>query len=252
MRPTVAIRIALTLAVVGALAAIGVALRLSRGDSPSPTAAVHAAVSKTCQSPTSGAVTASGTVTDGMAIFSVSAVGRHDNMGNYHYIETYGDGGTAEIIYKDSYLYTRVDEDEWTKSAFIPSRNNGVCGASVNLLDRVFGSGNYKDEGEVTLDGVRMRHYARSTASATGNSNSNTAWQASSAPSRDVTAEAVWINNEGYIAQADMVVRIRNAESPSVLTTNMRVNVSGVGEPNVITAPILPTPTPTPTPTAAP
>ena len=187
-----ALRIALALAVVGiALVAISVALRLSLGDSPSPAAAVHAAVNKTCQSSTSGTVAVSGTVTDGVSVFSVSAVGRHDSMGNYRYVETYGDGGTAEIIYKDDYLYTRIDRGDWTKTSFISSQNKGVCGASVNLLDRVFGSGNYKDEGEVTLAGVRVRHYVRSATSAAGSSSSDTAGQTSSAPSRDVTAEAV-------------------------------------------------------------
>ena len=239
------------MAVVLVIMALAVALWLSSPPTLNPDATVQAAVSKTCGSLTSGVVTASGTVSDGVSTFNVSAIGHHDSMGNYRYIETYDDGGTTEIIHKNNYLYTRIDEGEWTKTSFVHSQN-GVCGASVNLLDRVFGSGNYKNKGEVTLNGVQVRHYVRANNDATG--------QASTAPPHDVTAEAVWINDEDYIVQADMIVRTRDARLPNVLTTNMRVNVSGYGEPNVITAPVLPTatpmptltPTPSPTPTGTP
>lgn len=219
--------IASIIAVVLVIMAFAVALWLSSPPTLNPDAAVHAAVSKTCGSLTSGVVTASGTVSDGVSTFNVSAIGHHDSMGNYRYIETYDDGGTAEIIHKDNYLYTRIDEGEWTKRSFVASQNNGICGASVNLLDRIFGSGNYRKEGEVTLDGIRVRHYVRVNDEATG--------QVSDAMADTVTAEAVWINNEDYIVQADMIVHTRNARLPTVLTTNMRVKISGYGASNIIT-----------------
>ena len=255
------IRIALALAVAGvALGVAGMALWLSRGASLSPTAAVRAAVSKTCSDATpsldaSGSITYTPGEPRQTLNFELQIEGY-----DLSYLSRIGDETYEEFIVKDGQQYLRIGSGDWLVSTLppIPERDSlGVCASAEQRADlspiaQALGidrAAEYEDRGEVLLDGVRVRHYVNvrhageaSDPIPTPNMN------LTSAPRGPVTHEELWISSDGYVAQT----RARQ----DILLTGQRVRttmkISGYGEPNVITAPALPAPIPMPAPTAAP
>ena len=257
-----AIRIALALAVAGvALAAAGAALWLSRGDSLSPTAAVHAAISKTCgdAAPSldaAGSITYTTSGETGQTLHFELQIEGYD----LSYLSRIGDETYEEFIVQDGQQYLRIGSGDWLVSTLppIPEKDShGACAsaeqrAALSPIAQALGvdkAAEYEDRGEVLLDGVRVRHYVNvrhaggaSDPAPTPNMN------LTSAPRGPVTHEELWISSDGYVAQTQA--------RQDILLTGQRVRttmkISGYGEPNVITAPALPAPTRMPAPTAAP
>ena len=61
----------------------------------------------------------------------------------------------------------------------------------------------------------------------------------------------IWVDSNGQLVQAQQIMDFEATEFYPATRAVFRSTISGVGEPNVITAPAQPTPTPTPTPTPA-
>ena len=255
------IQLAFILALSATLVVAGMVLWLSRGDSLSPTAAVHAAVSKTCSN-AAPSLDAAGSIT----YTTAGETGQTLNFelkiegSDLSYLSKIGDGTYEEFIVKDGKQYLRIGSGDWLVSTLPPILEKDspvVCGSAeegseLSPIARVLGvdrAAEYEDRGEVLLDGVRVRHYVkigRAGGAADLIPTPNTSL--TSAPKGPVTHEALWVSSDGYVAQTQA--------RQDILLTGQRVRttmkISGYGEPNVITAPTLPTPTPTPTPTATP
>ena len=128
-----------------------------------------------------------------------------------------------------------------------PSANE-VVGAIVENIRPA----DYQYEGEVTLDGVRLKHYIRSTGAAGASDPTPTPTAATfreafgGADLRQIFDE-VWIDASGRLSRVNSRIIL-----PFNQIIRLSIKFSGYGEPNVITAPTLPTPTPTPTPVDAP
>ena len=58
----------------------------------------------------------------------------------------------------------------------------------------------------------------------------------------------IWVDSSGQLVQAQQVMDFEATESYPRTRATFRSTISGVGEPNVITAPVLLTPTPMATP----
>ena len=251
-----ALRIALALGVAGvALVAAGAALWISRGDAISPTAAVHAAVSMTCGDATPSLdATGSITYTPGEPAQTLNFELKIEGY-DLSYLSRIGNETYEEFIVKDGKQYLRIGSGDWLVSTLppIPERDSPVVcgsaeeGAELSPIAQAFGvdrAAEYEDRGEVLLDGARVRHYVK-IGRAGGASDPLPTPNASltSAPKGPVAHEELWISSDGYVAQTQA--------RQDILLTGQRVRttmkISGYGEPNVITAPTLPTPTPQPT-----
>ena len=250
------VRIALALAVAGiALAAAGAALWISRGDAISPTAAVHAAVGKTCGD-AAPSLDAAGSITytPGEPAQTLNFELKIEGY-DLSYLSRIGSETYEEFIVKDGKQYLRIGSGDWLVSTLppIPERDSPVvCGstgesAELSPIAQALGvdrAAEYEDRGEVLLDGARVRHYVR-IRRAGGASDPLPTPNASltSSPKGPVVHEELWISSDGYVAQTQA--------RQDILLTGQRVRttmkISGYGEPNVITAPALPTPTPSPT-----
>ena len=169
-----ALRIALALGVAGvALAMSGVALWLSRGDSLSPTAAVHAAVSKTCSN-AAPSLDATGSITYTTASETGQTLNFELKIEGYDlsYLSRIGDETYEEFIVKDGQQYLRIGSGDWLVSTLspIPEKDSPVvCGSAeagteLSPIAQALGvdrAAEYEDRGEVLLDGVRVRHYVK-------------------------------------------------------------------------------------------
>lgn len=136
-----------------------------------------------------------------------------------------------------------------------PNPTAGSAGASSSATEIVGDAvemvvpGEYIDTGETLLDGVRTRHYVR-LEKVSGAAPTPTAAslyeEANRADLRQIFDE-VWIDDSGRLFRVNS-----RLVYPYGLVFRMSIQFSGYGEPNVITAPTLPTPTPSPTPTGTP
>ena len=256
-----ALRIVVALAVVAlVLVAIGVALRLSRSESLSPAAAVHAAVSKTCSDAATsfdatGSITYTASSETGQTLDFEAKIEGYDIA----YTSRIGEVIYEEFIIKDGKQYVRIGSGDWLVATLpAPAENDSsaVCGsasagAELSPIAQALGvdrAAEYEDRGDVLLDGVRVRHYVK--AGRTGGASDPAPTpniSLTSSPKGPVVHEALWISSDGYVAQTQ--------SRQDILLTGQRarttMKISGYGEPNVITVPALPTSTPTPTPTAA-
>ena len=113
----------------------------------------------------------------------------------------------------------------------------GKCGNSKDAASdpaaRALGgeaSGSYRFVAEEIIDGISVKHYTLSDV---------TQANPDSIMTYDLIYRDVWIDSRGYIirAQADRNMGFGNRMS-------MSINFSGQNEPNVITAPVVPTPSP--------
>ena len=241
------LRIALALAVAGvglAFVACGVALPLDSD--------AEAAIVKTCDAMQTSSFDMAVDLTvaaHGEATRSVKIQYRIDGADSHAIFTSDGSTETSEQIVKDGVMYYRERSSNWQSQSWdsIPTFD-WLCEANA---------ANYEYIGESELvNGASMKHYAEPRA-VSGSS-------PAAAPGPDATtSDEIWVDPNGYVIRGRIVqvVAVSSGNSPaggvSGSSSGNQVStwsytVSGYGEPNVITAPALPTVAPSPTPTAAP
>ena len=129
------------------------------------------------------------------------------------------------------------------------SANSRSPNATVESLVQNIRPANYQYEGELLLEGIRLRHYVRSEGAAgssdppTPTPTAATFREAFGGADLRQLLDEVWIDSSGRIFRMDSRIIL-----PFNGVIRVSTKFSGYGEPNTITAPTLPTPTPTPTP----
>ncbi len=277
-----ALRIALALAVAGvALVVAGMALRQFTGppatdNATTASAAVHFALDSACGGNRERYYD---TVTSYMPIGEDGSP-----VGTFVYEQSY-DGNDSDgrasvplyegghriylIIAKGNKIYARFDDAPpgWEVSDRSTASNAfHVCQPSVQgsadarsstaiieSLVQNIRSADYQYDGEVTLEGVRLRHYVRSDGAAgasdppTPTPTAATFREAFGGADLRQILDEVWIDSSGRLFRMDSRIIL-----PFNHVIRVSTKFSGYGEPNVITAPTLPTVAPSPTPTPAP
>ena len=163
---------------------------------------------------------------------------------NFYSRAVYAHGPVMEAIRREGVVYLRTisQNSPWVIQSQ-PSEEEllavdgdllGMCGDSgdmaSNPVARALGpeaSGDYRFIGEESADGISVKRYTLSDA---------TERALDSTMTYDLIYRDVWIDSRGYIirAHADRNVGLGN-------TMSMVINFSGQNEPNVITAPVVPT-----------
>ena len=231
--------------VVAVIAATIVGLLTLTTSGSDPTSTVLTAIGKTCDTSKSRShdliadldiVFADGRTHTGTVRMEVD--------GSNSYSRLIVDGlGSAEAIYANGEYYYREGDAPWSRQVYvgtppetifdvcIPAAASGIVGTSSTDIETAQIDGEeYIDNGEVVLDGVTVRHYIpRPTPDA--------ARQASPAPLYTLDRE-FWIDPQGHIVQMR-----HETNEPGGRVVYM-ISLSGFGEPNVITAPVVPTPSP--------
>ena len=231
--------------VVAVIAATIVGLLTLTTSGSDPTSTVLTAIGKTCDTSKSRShdliadldiVLADGRTHTGTVRMEV------DGSNSYRRLSLNG-LGSEEGIYADGEYYYRAGGAPWeeliyagtpletTSDVCIPGAAFGIMGDSRTDTQaaRIDGK-EYVDNGEEVLDGVTVRHYIpRPTPDA--------ARQASPAPLYTLDRE-FWIDPQGHIVQMR-----HETNEPGGRVVYM-ISLSGFGEPNVITAPVVPTPSP--------
>ena len=154
--------------------------------------------------------------------------------------------GSEEGIYADGEYYYRAGNAPWeeliyagtpletTSDVCIPGAAFGIMGdpRTDTQAARIDGK-EYVDNGEEVLDGVTVRHYIPGP----------TPTPDATAPQPPPTSvfrmdREFWVDSQGYIVQMR-----RETNSPGGRVVYI-ISLSGFGEPNVITAPVVPAPSP--------
>ncbi len=152
---------------------------------------------------------------------------------DFHYAAQTSDGQpftTAEAIYLDGVVYGRVEDGPWEVAHDIDSKNlarmlslQPAADGSWDLCPQVT---NIEKLGPEMLDGVATTHYKSVSEEFT------------KAGKDDVYIGVTlryWLNEEGLLVQFQMDVEHHHGDQAVLNRTTTKV--SGVGEPNVITAP---------------
>ena len=231
-----------------AIIAVIVVVAVVRAPMPTLEREAIAATTKTCDAMQTHsfdmAVTL--TVTTGKGIASSVDIQYRVNGADFHAIFTpENNAETSEQIVKNGMIYSRDGSGLWHSEAW------DVPGFSFDWLCESYDT-NYEYVGETTLDnGASVKHYAEPRA-VSGSS------PATAPGPSAITSNEIWIDPNGYVIQGAIEETVALASSASSVervsgsSTGNQVStwsytVSGYGEPNVITAPVLPTPTSTPT-----
>ena len=185
-----------------------------------------------------------------------------DSFESHDSIVAQGDypGGSNTVIIKGDYKYTREDTEPWRvnyiRNLRAPpptcdgaNRASGAAGTEPSATDTVLralggpAEGEYEYRGEVTLNGVLAKHYVRvGPGPASGAANGRAVGVSNPAPTPtprpryaylNKIYDEVWINAEGHFVQ----VEGRRPRVGISKHLRFRVNYSGHGEPNAITAP---------------
>ena len=227
--------LAAALVLVAGIALVAAVLLAGRDDNPDD--ALQAALSTTCDP----ALTRYFDVT--VDLDGELASIRYDGT-DYHMTSS-TPNGLREEIRKGNTVYTRRSAaDDWTtstdSSSFI-----GICGpASSTSSTRwtetgdpsyAYGGLNFNFMGTVTLNGETVRHYISDPIDSSTRSDQGSAY--------DGSTEELWIDSSNYIVQLrrNLIINImaRNYSTTATIT----IRLSGLGEVNTITAPVLPMPT---------
>ena len=170
---------------------------------------------------------------------------RYDGT-DYHMTMTTSDGRTSEKIRKGNYVYFRYGSDEDWQWSTHDGEFIGICGPAAPesgdedqgegeraVANFQYGEFTYRYLGEVTLNGETVKHYASEPQSSAARTEPNSYSLGGS--------EEVWVDESNYIVQLqrDWTLTIQgDTNSGRIL-----FRLSGIGEPNTITAPIdVPTP----------
>ena len=190
-----------------------------------------------------------------------------DSFESHDSIAAQGDypGGNNTVIIKGDYKYIREDTEPWRvnyiRNLRAPpptcdgaNQASGAAGTEPSATEpsatdtvlRALGGpaeGEYEYRGEVTLNGVLAKHYVRvGPGPASGAANAGAAGVSNPAPTPtprpryaylNKIYDEVWINAEGHFVQVE-------GSRPRVGISKhlrFRVDYSGHGEPNAITAP---------------
>ena len=234
--------------VVAVIAATIVGLLTLTTSGSDPTSTVLTAIGKTCDTSKSRShdliadldiVFADGRTHTGTVRMEVD--------GSNSYSRLIVDGlGSAEAIYANGEYYYREGDAPWSRQVYvgtppetifdvcIPAAASGIVGTSSTDIETAQIDGKeYVDNGEEGLDGVTVRHYIPGPT-----------------PTPDATAPQLpptpvfrmdrefWVDSQGYIVQMR-----HETNEPGGRVVYM-ISLSGFGEPNVITAPVVPTPSP--------
>ena len=277
VRHATALRIILALAVIGvALAAIGVAiLRFAEDSTPDNSTTASAAVQLAFDEVCGGnreryydkVISYSARNTDGSVAGVIIAEEFHDGADARARVVWPIEGQSEPLvntfIAKDGMLYERWEHEPSQWKVSVRSESSAmfqVCqpsvdgSADVRSANAIIGAvvenirpADYQHEGVVVIEGVRLRHYIRSQGAAGAEDPTPTPTAASfreafgTADLRQIFDE-IWLDSEGRLFRVDGRI-----VGPYNQVIYVSTKFSGYGEPNVITAPVLPTPTPTPT-----
>ncbi len=149
--------------------------------------------------------------------------------------------GLYEEILKGTTVYTRRSaEDDWTTST-VPSTFIGICGPGSSTKSTrstetgdpsyVYGGLNFNFMNAVTLNGETVRYYVSDPID--------------SSSTYEGSTEEFWINSSNYIVKARRNLVFNTTHFGGISSTaTLTFQLSGLGEVNTITAPVLPTPTP--------
>ena len=173
---------------------------------------------------------------------------RYDGT-DYHVTTTY-DWGVSEEIRKGNTVYKRHGDEPW-ETETRPEYNVRLCGGGssssdsskrvIDTQDFDFGTYNFNFRGRVPLDGETVSHYVSDIY---GESSDGQRAPYEFYEEYAGSTEEFWIDDSNYIVQIrrNLVVNMPRANYSATSTTTIRL--SGFGEVNTITAPVLPTPTP--------
>ncbi len=154
---------------------------------------------------------------------------------NYHLVATFDDGAVGEVIRIDETVYIRDGTEPWEMESRrsdipFPLSRDAICPDLTN----------YTELGQEVLDdGTRVRRFAASTAARAVDGG-----RVSSAPTTEDWE--LWIDPTGRLVQATTSSTLLPTEGDPRVRHGQVVEFSGIGEANVITAPVVPTPTPAP------
>ena len=149
--------------------------------------------------------------------------------------------GLYEEILKGATVYTRRSaNDDWTTST-VTSTFIGICGPGSSTSSTgstgavapsyAYGGLNFNFMNAVTLNGETVRYYVSDPI------DSSSAYEGST--------EEFWINSSNYIVKARRNLVFNTTHFGGISSTaTLTFQLSGFGEVNTITAPVLPTPTP--------
>ena len=149
--------------------------------------------------------------------------------------------GLYEEIRKGTTVYTRRSaNDDWTTSTDTSSFI-GICGPASSTSSTgstgavapsyAYAGLNFNFMNAVTLNGEAVRYYVSDPI------DSSSAYEGST--------EEFWIDSSNYIAKARRNLVFNTTHFGGISTTaTLTFQLSGFGEVNTITAPVLPTPTP--------
>ena len=168
---------------------------------------------------------------------------------DYHLVLTAKKGmSSGELISKNGITYAREIGEEWRQSTqyfplrllHLPHPIEGdfiVCpNLGLAALTRV---------GEETLGVTQVERFRLIEGEPVGPV-TNVGAPASAADPVDRTWD-IWVNSNGELVQTRLIADYVESPDYAAFQVETQSTISGIGEPNVITAPTLPTPTPTPT-----
>ena len=168
---------------------------------------------------------------------------------DYHLVLTAKKGmPSGEAIGKNGISYEREFGGEWRQSLryfplrllHLPHPIEGdfiVCpNLGLAALTRV---------GEETLGVTQVERFRLTEGDPVGPV-TNVGAPASAADPVDRTWD-IWVNSNGELVQTRLIADYVESPDYAAFQVETQSTISGIGEPNVITAPTLPTPTPTPT-----
>ena len=266
-----ALRIALALAVVGvALVSIGLAiLRFAEGSTPDDaTTALQLASDEVCggnrERYYDKVISSSVRNADGSVAGVIVAEEFHDGDDARSRVVWPIEGQSEPLvntfIAKDGMLYERWEHEPSQWKVSVRSESSAmfhVCqpsvdgSADVRSANAIIGAvvenirpADYQYEGVVVIDGIRLRHYIRSQGSTPPTPTPTAASFREAFGKADLRQifDEIWLDSEGRLFRVDSRI-----VGPYNQVIYLSTKFSGYGEPNVITAPVLPTPSPTPT-----
>ena len=145
--------------------------------------------------------------------------------------ETVVQRSTAEWLYVEPSIYFRgrldgEDFSEWE----VRGEYSGGAGSPVPVCS-FDPSSDFNRLADTTVDGVSVRHYAVETD----------LWWTSPAQGSFIVRDEYWVTAAGRLVQHKAIETI---ETVGVVRNDWIGKYSGIGEPNAITAPVVPTPVP--------
>ena len=174
---------------------------------------------------------------------------------DYHLVLTAKKGmPSGEAIGKNGISYEREFGGEWRMSPqYFPLRllhsPHPIEGDFVVCPD--LGLAALTRVGEETLGATKTDHFRLTEGSGVGPVTNVGAPAASASGIPDRTWD-IWVDPNGELIQTRLIADYGETPDYAAFRVDIQSTISGVGEPNIITAPTLPTPTPTPTATPGP